>query len=79
MCRKHFTVSRPADIIHTGRNGLVVPEGDIPGLARALVQVMEQPELRRRMGVEARRVVHTYSEEAVMERWLSLFASLVRA
>lgn len=69
----------PADIIHTGRNGLVVPEGDIPGLARALVQVMEQPELRRRMGVEARRVVHTYSEEAVMERWLSLFASLVRA
>src|SRR5437899_130762 len=39
-----------------GTTGLLVPEGDAPALADALARLIEQPELRRRLGTAARAV-----------------------
>lgn len=67
----------PKDIIVDGDNGLIVPEGDIEALARALIRLMDDGDLRKRMSVEARKVVDTYSEKKIMGAWTALFRSLV--
>lgn len=66
----------PRDIIDDGMNGLLVKEGNIEGLAAAMMKVMENEELRQRMSQQARKVTERYSEEVVMRQWVSLFVSL---
>lgn len=67
----------PRDIIVEGENGLIVPDGDIEALAEAMVRLMKDDELRKRMGENARKVVETYSEEKVMSKWLQLYEETV--
>ncbi|MGM9767300.1 MAG: glycosyltransferase family 4 protein [Candidatus Cryptobacteroides sp.] len=67
----------PGDIIQDGVNGLLVKDGDIEGLADAMMRLMTDERLRRAMGCEARKVTDTYSEEVVMKKWLNLFNSLM--
>ena len=66
----------PKDIINNHHNGIRVEEGNIPALADAMMELMGDSELRRRMSLEARKVTETYSEERVMRRWITLFESL---
>jgi glycosyltransferase involved in cell wall biosynthesis len=66
----------PRDIIDHAKNGLIVPNGDIQGLADAMIRLMNDDALRQEMGMNARQVVETYSEEAVMKKWISLFERL---
>lgn len=66
----------PKDIIRQGENGLLVRDGDIEGLAQAMQCLMDDEPLRLHMGEEAKKVVDTYSEEAVMSQWTALFESL---
>ena len=67
----------PKDIIKNGENGLLVANGDIRGLADAMMCVMGDEEFRRKLSGNARKVVSIYSEEAVMQKWTQLFTSLV--
>lgn len=64
----------PKDIIRHGVNGLLVKNGDIQGLADAMMTLMGDEPLRKRMSEEARKVTETYSEEKVMGKWVSLFS-----
>ena len=66
----------PRDIIEDEVNGLLVPEGNIEGLASALMRLMDDELLRRHMSVCATRVTERYSEERVMGQWMRLFQSL---
>lgn len=66
----------PKDIIADGENGLIVPEGDVEALALAMMRLMDDGGLRKRMSAEARKVVDTYSEEKIMAAWTELFRSL---
>lgn len=68
----------PKDIIDDGRNGMLVKEGDIPGLAEAMMRLMGNDALRKEMSAHAREVTETYSEERVMARWITLFEDLGR-
>ena len=67
----------PKDIIRHRENGLLVDNGDIQGLADAMMEVMGDDAFRKTLSENARKVVSTYSEEAVMRKWISLFHSLV--
>lgn len=67
----------PKDIIKEGENGLVVPDGDIDGLAEAMVGLMKDDELRKRMGEEAKKVVETFSEAKVMDKWVRLYEETI--
>lgn len=66
----------PKDIIQTGINGLLVPNGDIQALADAMMKVMEDEAYRKILSLNARKVVDTYSEQAVMAQWIRLFTSI---
>lgn len=60
----------PRDIIDHGTNGLIVPDGDIPALAAALLRLMTDDKLRKTMSENAKNIVNRYSEDKVMEQWV---------
>ena len=66
----------PKDIIQPGINGLLIPNGDIQALADAMMKVMEDEAYRKMLSLNARKVVDTYSEQAVMAQWIRLFTSI---
>ena len=69
----------PRQLIDHGRNGLLVPEGDIAGLTDALRTLMDDPELRRRLGAEALETARAYEAGAIAERWIALAEDVVAA
>jgi len=69
----------PADIIQDGRNGLLVRDGDIKGLAAALNRLIDDPELRRRMGATGVELAKDYAPARIATRWEDLFAELQQA
>ena len=66
----------PKDIIDHGKNGLLVKEGDIQGLADAMMSLMESPDALAGMSVEARKVTERFSEDKVMGMWVRLYEGL---
>ena len=68
----------PKDIIRNGENGLIVPEGDVPALARAMERLMRDDALRAQMSARAREVTDIYSEENVMKQWEKCFQDLLK-
>ena len=67
----------PRDVIRDGVSGRLVPEGDVEALARALSEVMADPEALRRMGAAAWADAPRWDPEAIMQRWLALFEGLL--
>ena len=67
----------PRDIIDHESNGLLVKDGDIEGLASALMRLMDDKKLRQEVGQNARLVVERYSEERVMGKWQELYKKLI--
>ena len=66
----------PKDIVDDDKNGLLVKEDDIKGLAEAMMKLMGDESLRRKMSAYAREVANIYSEEKVMQKWISLFENM---
>ena len=69
----------PRDVISPEEDGLLIPPGNTDELARAIVRLMEQPELRSRMGAAARNKAARYAMEAVSSAWMKLFHELKAA
>ncbi|WP_141576534.1 glycosyltransferase [Actinomadura sp. WMMA1423] len=65
-------------LIEDGRDGLLAPPGDIAAFAAALDRLIEDPELRRALGSEARASVPRFGPDAVLARWDRLFDLLHR-
>jgi glycosyltransferase involved in cell wall biosynthesis len=72
-------VSGITEVIEDGRNGRLVPAGDSQALARAILELYQQPELRRRLGEAARRTVAAeYSQEAMLRRLERLYLGIIK-
>lgn len=57
---------------------LVVQNRDVPGMSRALVQLVSNPMERFRLADQARQAGRHYAWEAVADRYLRVFETLVR-
>lgn len=67
----------PKDIITDGENGFLVSEGSLPMLAGRILRLMEEEELRKRMGMHALANSESFSEERIMKLWTDLFSGLI--
>ena len=68
----------PADIVDDHRNGLLVPHEDVERLARAIREMVEDEELRRRTATAAIETAERYTIEVIGPQWLDLFEGLSR-
>jgi glycosyltransferase involved in cell wall biosynthesis len=67
----------PREIVREGMNGFLVQEGDEASLARALAALMDDPDLRRRLGSEGRRDASRFTMDGIAAEWEALFDSLM--
>ena len=63
----------PSEIVRTGETGILVPPGDTDALADAVIRIIEDEELRRRLGAGAYARAEAFLPERVMDQWNSLF------
>jgi glycosyltransferase involved in cell wall biosynthesis len=61
------------EIIRPEEDGLIVAMGDPQALAGAIGRLIEDEELRRRMGRAARENIRRYSVEEIMRQWDEVF------
>ncbi|WP_374983190.1 glycosyltransferase family 4 protein [Streptomyces fradiae] len=66
----------PREIIEDGEDGLLVPVGDADAVAAALLRLIEDEGLRRRMGEAARRNARRFDPPVIAKRYADLFAEL---
>lgn len=66
----------PRDVITDGKDGILVPEGDIVGLAAGMKKLMDDIDLRKEMGANAFRNSDRYDKETIMHQWVNLFNGL---
>jgi glycosyltransferase involved in cell wall biosynthesis len=65
------------DLVRNGMEGLVVPPGDAPGLAKAILHMVANSYSITQMGEAARqRVIDGHTEEAVGQRVVALYRSM---
>ena len=68
------------EAVEHGRNGLLVPPGDVPALAAAIVDLLTDREQARRLGREGRRVaLERFDEQMVFDKVKAEYARLLQA
>lgn len=66
----------PGDIIHDGRNGLLVPDNDLPALTAALESLVGDDDRRRSMGAQALVDAGEYVVDRIAASWELLIVEL---
>jgi glycosyltransferase involved in cell wall biosynthesis len=67
----------PGEIIDDGKNGRLVPNGDEPGFTAALLELIGDAELRKRLGARALEDSRQYEMDRVVAHWETLFERTV--
>jgi glycosyltransferase involved in cell wall biosynthesis len=68
----------PKDIITDGEDGFLVPVGDERLLADRICKLIENENLRRKMGAAGQEKSRQYSIDRIIRMWMDLFEELVR-
>ena len=67
----------PGEIITPGRDGTLVPPGDVDGLAAALEELIGDAALRRAYGAAAIETARSYDPAAIAAQWEALLGALL--
>lgn len=66
----------PRDVVTEGREGFLVPPGDIAGMAARILQLARDPELRARMGLEGKRKAEEFDGNRILRQYVSVIEDL---
>lgn len=66
----------PGEIVGSGQDGILVPNGDVNGLTRAIVELIEDEDKRRHYGAAAPAKARQYALEKIGPRWDALLGEL---
>ena len=66
------------ELIHDGKNGALVPPGNVHALAERLGELMDSREAREAQGKAATESVAAYAPEQIIDRWEAMFALVHR-
>lgn len=69
----------PEEIIKDGRNGFLIPNGDINQFVERVVNLIEDHNLRAEMGARAKEHSASFSIDVIMKQWDDLFRVLAKA
>lgn len=69
--------SGPGDILTNGVDGILVPPGDVVGLANAMEDLINDPARREALAYQARISSGKYAIEEIAQRWHELLSRLV--
>jgi glycogen synthase len=73
-------VGGPAEILHHERTGLLFPPRDVAGLARVILRLVKDPELRHRIGQAAAREVRArWAWPELVRRMVGVYGEVVQA
>ena len=61
----------PREIIEDGKSGLLVTEGDVEGLTKAIARVLDDGALRRSLAANGVERMRTFGIEEIAARWLA--------
>ena len=67
------------EMIENGRNGILVPPQDPESMAGAILEVLNDGELRERLGAEAKRRSEDFSRDRMISEYEKLFARMLEA
>lgn len=68
----------PAELIEHGKNGLLVPVGDVEKMKESLQRVLENPQEADQLGRNAAQIKNLYRAEAVYGNWKIYLESIMR-
>jgi glycosyltransferase involved in cell wall biosynthesis len=63
------------DLIQNGVNGILVPVNDVDATTKAIVRLSYDGELRRKIGLEGRRIIEDFSLENVLKEMDEIYKS----
>ena len=67
------------ELVRNGETGFLLPEGDIDGVAEAIIKLLDEPELAKRMGQNARKLaVEKHSVEKVRQIKINVYEELIQ-
>lgn len=66
----------PRNIIHDGEDGFLVDYLNVEKLAQQICVLIRDPNLRRLIGLHAKKNVQRFSREVIMKEWMALFNSI---
>jgi glycosyltransferase involved in cell wall biosynthesis len=66
-----------AEVVRPGRDGLLVPPGDAGAIAQAVADILQDSDLRLRMGEQARKRASDFDIEAAIRRQEALYEKLL--
>ena len=66
----------PKDIVTDGKDGFLVPVNDEQQMADRICQLIEDEDLRRRMGAAARIKAKNYQPRQIAEQWMAIMKKL---
>lgn len=68
----------PRNIIKDGEDGILVDYLNTKALADNICKVIEDENLRKKLGTNAKKNIQRFSQDAIMQQWQDLFHSLIK-
>ena len=67
----------PSDTIEDDVNGFLIPLGDIEGMAKKIISILQNPDLLKKLSENAPKTMERFYQVPVMKKWAALFSKFL--